>query len=83
MHVPCATCRSAGRCRDEELTYREAIFCWINGESLGCEDYEPRLYHGLEGVHDVSVDVDGGRGVLSRRDGGVRFYGPPLFLGTR
>lgn len=54
VEIPCDTCRVKS-CIAEPVTRRESLFAWVADTSLGCEDYEPDLYHGVEGVLNVSV----------------------------
>lgn len=57
-YIPCDSCR-VKMCVAEAVTRREALFAWVADMSLGCEDYEPDHFHGVEGV--LNVDVSGGR----------------------
>ena len=47
---PCTTCKDRDRCVARAVTEREALFAWAYGKSLGCEDYVPDFYKGIEGV---------------------------------
>jgi hypothetical protein len=89
MHVPCSTCKQRGVCQDEEITTREAVFEWLAGRCMGCEDYVEDCYHGVEGVVNVRIsDGSGSTMVRGFRSGGGldvrRFhYVPLLYLGTK
>lgn len=75
--IPCDTCK-VSMCVAEAVTRREALFAWVADMSLGCEDYEPDYFHGVEGVLNVSVgSVSGGFGNRRgfRRDGDRPVYG--------
>lgn len=64
VQIPCDSCR-VKYCITEPVTRRESLFAWVADTSLGCEDYEPDHFHGVEGV--LNVDVSGG--VTDRRGG--------------
>lgn len=46
----CDGCKMQGRCRDYNLHARDSVLAWINGYSIGCSEYQPVLFRGLEGV---------------------------------
>ena len=54
MMAPCPTCKVRHCCVARAATTRDAVFEWAYGRLLDCEDYEPDLYHGLEGVIDAA-----------------------------
>lgn len=54
VSIPCDTCRVRA-CVAEAVTRREVLFAWAADMSLGCEDYEPDYFHGVEGVLNVAV----------------------------
>lgn len=48
--LPCATCRYEDGCLCRGVLAREAVFAWLNGQVVACDEYQPDWYHGLEGV---------------------------------
>lgn len=46
----CSGCMRRGRCQDYNLHNRDSLLAWTNGYSVGCGDYQPETYRGLEGV---------------------------------
>jgi hypothetical protein len=48
-YVPCDSCR-VNRCVGETLTREKALWAWAEDGEIKCSDYEPVLYHGVEGV---------------------------------
>lgn len=46
----CNGCKVQGRCRDYNLHNRNSLLAWVNGYSVGCSEYVPEWYRGIEGV---------------------------------
>ena len=52
IRVDCDTCKLRRSCRQLYAQHRETLFAVI-GHGLpapDCKDYQPRFYHGIEGV---------------------------------
>lgn len=45
----CNGCR-VYRCRRSEAFIPASLFAWARNERLQCDDFQPRYFHGLEGV---------------------------------
>jgi len=46
----CDGCKLQGRCRDYNLHARDSVLAWINGYQVGCSEYIPLWFRGIEGV---------------------------------
>jgi hypothetical protein len=41
---------SVVRCADRDLHARDSLLAWVNGYSVGCSEYQPETWRGIEGV---------------------------------
>ena len=48
--VPCVSCRRGYVCRVQPDLFRQLFFAIGKDLQVECSEYEPRNYHGLEGV---------------------------------
>ena len=49
--VDCDNCQYRGRCRMFSVQHRVTVLAWAHGlPAPDCKDYQPRFYHGIEGV---------------------------------
>jgi hypothetical protein len=81
MYIPCATCKDQGRCADEEITTREAVFAYVGNAAFDCADRRENSI--VEGCFDTHIYMDSGGRLPAVRNGRVLHYGAPLFLGAR
>lgn len=43
-------CKVRGGCDDRNLHSRDSLLAWVNGYSVGCSQYRPEWFRGIEGV---------------------------------
>lgn len=46
----CDGCKLQARCKDYNLHARDSVLAWTNGYSVGCSEYQPVYWRGIEGV---------------------------------
>ena len=46
----CDGCKLQRGCKDCNLYSRDSLLAWVNGYSVGCSEYVPEWFRGIEGV---------------------------------
>lgn len=67
--APCPACKVRRTCPAMVVTVRESMFALAYDQVLGCENFEPEFYHGVEGVIDESSLAGVRRRDICRRNG--------------
>jgi len=50
IHVPCNTCQFSDECPKYNAMARTALYAWLDGKIINCDDHQPDFFHGIEGV---------------------------------